>query len=82
MNTDLGFAHFLAQSDALGKVLLAILIAMSVASWAIIAVKGLTLVAAQRPQPARSSTSSGTRARSKPWPARSPRTARAIRSRI
>ena len=43
MNTDLGFAHFLTQSDTLGKVLLAILIAMSVASWAIIAVKGLTL---------------------------------------
>ena len=34
---------------------------MSVASWAIIAIKGLTLRAAQRPQPARSSTSSGTR---------------------
>ena len=34
---------------------------MSIASWAIIAVKGLSLVAAQRPQPARSSTSSGTR---------------------
>ena len=44
MNTDLGFAHFLTQSDTLGKVLLAILVAMSVASWAIIAVKGLTLV--------------------------------------
>ena len=38
MNTDLGFAHFLTQSDTLGKVLLAILVAMSVASWAIIAV--------------------------------------------
>ena len=44
MNSDLGFAHFLTQRDTLGKVLLAILIAMSVASWAIIAVKGLTLV--------------------------------------
>jgi biopolymer transport protein ExbB len=43
VNTDLGFAHFLTQSDTLGKVLLAILVAMSVASWAIIAVKGLTL---------------------------------------
>ena len=43
MNTDLGFAHFLTQSDTVGKVLLVILIAMSVASWAIIAVKGLTL---------------------------------------
>src|SRR5204863_1773641 len=44
VNTHLGFAHFLSQSDAVGQVLLAILIAMSVASWAIIAVKGLTLV--------------------------------------
>lgn len=46
MNSDvanMGFAHFIAQSDVLGKVLLAILIVMSVASWAIIAIKGLTL---------------------------------------
>ncbi len=42
-DTDLGFAHLLTQSDTVGKVLLAILIAMSVASWAIIAIKGLTL---------------------------------------
>nr|WP_246294668.1 MotA/TolQ/ExbB proton channel family protein [Schlegelella koreensis] len=40
----MGFAHFLAQSDAVGKTLLVILIVMSVASWAIIAIKGLTLV--------------------------------------
>jgi biopolymer transport protein ExbB len=39
-----GFAHYVSQSDAVGKTLLAILIVMSVASWAIIAVKGLTLV--------------------------------------
>jgi biopolymer transport protein ExbB len=39
-----GFAHYLSQSDAVGKTLLAILIVMSVASWAIMAVKGLTLV--------------------------------------
>ena len=47
MNPDVantGFAHFLSQSDFLGKTLLAILIVMSVASWAIIAIKGLTLV--------------------------------------
>jgi biopolymer transport protein ExbB len=46
VNTDvsnLGFAHFIAQSDALGKTLLVILIAMSIASWVIIAIKGLTL---------------------------------------
>ena len=48
MNTqiaaDPGFSHFISQSDAVGKTLLAILIVMSVASWAIMAVKGLTLV--------------------------------------
>src|SRR6186997_3412654 len=39
-----GFAHYVSQSDAVGKTLLAILIVMSVASWAIMAVKGLTLI--------------------------------------
>jgi biopolymer transport protein ExbB len=37
-----GFAHFIGQSDAVGKTLLAILIAMSVASWAILLIKGAT----------------------------------------
>jgi biopolymer transport protein ExbB len=37
----LGFAHFLAQTDAVGRTLLVILIAMSVLSWALIAIKGL-----------------------------------------
>lgn len=36
----LGFAHLLAQSDAVGKTLLAVLLLMSIASWALIAVKG------------------------------------------
>jgi biopolymer transport protein ExbB len=45
---DPGFAHFLSQSDAVGKTLLAILIAMSVLSWAIVAVKGLTLMLRNR----------------------------------
>jgi biopolymer transport protein ExbB len=36
----LGFAHLLAQSDAVGKTLLALLVLMSIASWALIAVKG------------------------------------------
>ena len=44
-NASLGFGHFIAQSDALGKTLLVILIAMSVASWVIIAIKGLSLLA-------------------------------------
>jgi biopolymer transport protein ExbB len=39
----LGFAHFIGQSDAVARTLLAILIAMSVASWAIVAIKGLSL---------------------------------------
>ena len=46
MNVDtsaLGFGHFIANSDAVGKTLLLMLIAMSIASWAIIAVKGLSL---------------------------------------
>ena len=42
--TPLGFTHFIAQSDAVGKTLLAILVLMSVVSWAILVIKGLTLV--------------------------------------
>ena len=51
MNTPdsaLGFGHFIAQSDVVGKTLLVILVLMSVVSWAIIALKGLTLVARKR----------------------------------
>ena len=50
MNPDsaLGFGHFIAQTDVVGKTLLAILLLMSVASWAVIAVKGLGLVLRQR----------------------------------
>jgi biopolymer transport protein ExbB len=44
----LGFGHFIAQSDGLGKALLTILVLMSVVSWAVIAIKGLTLVARKR----------------------------------
>jgi biopolymer transport protein ExbB len=40
--TQLGIGHFIAQSDAISKTLLAILVLMSVASWVIIAVKGVT----------------------------------------
>ena len=46
MNVDdgaLGFGHFITHTDAVGKTMLAILIVMSIASWAIIAIKGLTL---------------------------------------
>ncbi len=41
----LGFGHFIAQADALGQALLVVLVLMSVASWAIVAVKGLGALA-------------------------------------
>jgi biopolymer transport protein ExbB len=44
-DASLGFGHFIAQSDVVGKTLLVILIIMSVLSWVIIAIKGATLVA-------------------------------------
>ncbi|NLC23441.1 MotA/TolQ/ExbB proton channel family protein [Oxalobacter vibrioformis] len=37
----IGFAHFIAQSDPLGKCLLVILLGMSIASWTLIVVKGI-----------------------------------------
>jgi biopolymer transport protein ExbB len=43
-DTSLGFAHFIGQSDAVGKSLLAILVLMSVLSWIIIALKGVSLI--------------------------------------
>ena len=46
MNADvvnLGFGHFIAQADAVGRVLLLLLVVMSVASWAIIALKSISL---------------------------------------
>ena len=46
--TSLGFGHFIAQSDAVGKTMLVLLVVMSVLSWAIIAIKGLTLAARKR----------------------------------
>ncbi len=42
MEPQIGFVHFLAQTDAVGKTLLAILIAMSVMSWYLIATKALS----------------------------------------
>ena len=44
----LGFGHFIAQSDAVGKTLLGILVLMSIASWVIIVIKGLSLVSRRR----------------------------------
>lgn len=37
----MGFAHFISQSDAVGKALLLALVFMSVASWGVIALKGV-----------------------------------------
>lgn len=45
---DLGFMHFLAQSDAIGKGLLIILLGMSVLSWYLIVYKGIALWARSR----------------------------------
>src|SRR5690242_15838037 len=44
----LGFGHFIAQSDAISKTLLLILVVMSVASWAIVLIKGLTALVRRR----------------------------------
>lgn len=41
--TPLGFGHFLAGSDAVGKTLLVVLLLMSALSWVIVALKGLSL---------------------------------------
>ena len=35
----LGFGHFIGQADAVGQTLLAVLLLMSVLSWAVIALK-------------------------------------------
>ncbi|MEX8495113.1 MotA/TolQ/ExbB proton channel family protein [Sphaerotilus sp.] len=44
----MGFGHFLSQSDAVGQTLLAILVLMSIASWALIAIKGVTQILRSR----------------------------------
>jgi biopolymer transport protein ExbB len=40
-STSVGFGHFIAQSDAVGKFLFGVLVLMSVASWVLIAAKGV-----------------------------------------
>ena len=47
-STSIGFAHFIAQSDFVGKFLLGVLVLMSVASWALMAKKGLVQVLRSR----------------------------------
>jgi biopolymer transport protein ExbB len=44
----IGFAHFLAQADAVGKALLVILLAMSVASWYLIVTKTIARLIERR----------------------------------
>jgi biopolymer transport protein ExbB len=44
----LGFAHFLLQTDSMGKVVLGILLALSVASWYLIFTRALANTLAQR----------------------------------
>lgn len=43
-----GFGHFIAQSDAVGQTLFAILVIMSLISWALIVIKGVALFLRQR----------------------------------
>ncbi|MDR1311253.1 MAG: MotA/TolQ/ExbB proton channel family protein [Burkholderiaceae bacterium] len=42
VQTNVGIAHFVAQSDWVGKILLLILISMSIASWILIVCKGVS----------------------------------------
>lgn len=48
MEQGLGFAHFLAQADALGRVVLLLLLLLSIASWYLIVTKGLANYLAAR----------------------------------
>jgi biopolymer transport protein ExbB len=48
MQAQIGFAHFLAQSDGVGATLLAFLLLMSVASWYLIVTKAVALWMEQR----------------------------------
>ena len=44
----LGFAHFLTQTDSMGKIVLGILLVLSVASWYLILTRALANTLAQR----------------------------------
>jgi len=43
MQTQVGFAHFLAQTDAVGRMILAVMVLMSIASWYLIVTKAIAL---------------------------------------
>ena len=44
----LGFSHFLAQTDSVGKAILAIMLVMSIATWYLIVTKGIETLARRR----------------------------------
>src|SRR3972149_1672121 len=48
MQSQIGFAHFLAQTDALGQAILAVLVLMSLATWYLIATKSLAQLLERR----------------------------------
>jgi biopolymer transport protein ExbB len=48
MENPLGFAHFLAHSDAVARVLLSILLVMSIGTWSLIVAKGIALFRSRR----------------------------------
>ena len=45
---EMGFAHFIAQSDVVGKSLFIILVLMSLVSWSLIVIKGVALMRRQK----------------------------------
>lgn len=48
MESGLGFAHFVAQTDTIARIVLALLLALSVASWYLIVTKSLANLLARR----------------------------------
>jgi biopolymer transport protein ExbB len=48
MESSMGFAHFLSHTDALGRIVLFLLLALSVASWYLIVTKAIANVLAKR----------------------------------
>jgi biopolymer transport protein ExbB len=48
VQAQIGFAHFLAQTDAVGRTLLVLLLAMSAVSWYLIVTKAIALVLERR----------------------------------
>jgi len=48
MEQSLGFAHFISQTDGMGKVVLALLLALSVASWYLIVTKAIANMGARK----------------------------------